>query len=102
MKRSTGTFCRAIACTILDERKGATILDSTRVYLKGTRFFVTRGSNSKRARTYKAWDSTNTHGTTNTSILKIMFWICRGYPWNKGLGLSDVAQGIDVIFLAET
>ena len=31
-----------------------------------------------------------------------MFWNCRGYPWNKGLGLNDVAQGMDIIFLAET
>ena len=31
-----------------------------------------------------------------------MFWNCRGYPWHKGLGLSDVAQDIDIIFLAET
>ena len=29
-----------------------------------------------------------------------MFW--RGYPWNKGLGLDDVARGMDIIFLAET
>ena len=33
---------------------------------------------------------------------KFMFWNCRGYPWDKGLGLSDVAQGINVIFLVET
>ena len=31
-----------------------------------------------------------------------MFWNCRGYPWNKGLGLKDVAQGMDIILLAET
>ena len=43
-----------------------------------------------------------THGTTNTSNLKIMFWNCRGCPWDKGLGQSDVVQTIDVIFLAET
>ena len=41
------------------------------------------------------------HGTTNTSIVKIMFWNCRGYPWDKRLALSDVAQGIDVLFLVE-
>ena len=43
-----------------------------------------------------------THGTIDTSILKIMFWNCRGCPWDKGLGQSDVVQTIDVIFLAET
>ena len=43
-----------------------------------------------------------THGTTHTSILKIMFSNCRGYPWDKGLGLSDVAQISNVIFLVET
>ena len=32
-----------------------------------------------------------TRGTTYTSNLKIMFWNCRGYSWNKGLGLSDLA-----------
>ena len=31
-----------------------------------------------------------------------MFWNCRGYPWNKGLGLKDVAQGMDIILLPET
>ena len=30
-----------------------------------------------------------------------MFWNCRRYPWDKGLGLNDVTQGIDVIFFAE-
>ena len=43
-----------------------------------------------------------THGTTYTSILKIMFWNYQGYPWDKGLGLSDVAQISNVIFLVET
>ena len=35
-----------------------------------------------------------THRTTYTSILKIMFWNCQGYPQNKGLGLmvSDLMR----------
>ena len=43
-----------------------------------------------------------TYGTISASRLKVMFWNCRGYPWNKGLGLNDVAQGMDIIFLVET
>ena len=31
-----------------------------------------------------------------------MFWNYRGYPWDKGLELSDVEHGVDVIFLVET
>ena len=31
-----------------------------------------------------------------------MFWNYQGYPWDKGLGLSDVAQISNVIFLVET
>ena len=43
------------------------------------------------------------YGTISASRLKLMFWNCRlGYPWNKGLGLNDVAQGMDIILLAET
>ena len=41
-------------------------------------------------------------GLLSASRLKVMFWNCRGYPWNMGLGLNDVAQGIDIIFLVET
>ena len=39
------------------------------------------------------------YGTISASRLKVMFWNCRGYPWNKGLGLNDIAQGMDIIFL---
>ena len=46
-KRSKGTFCRAIVCTILDECKKATTLDSNRVYLKGTSFLITEDRNPK-------------------------------------------------------
>ena len=41
-----------------------------------------------------------TNGTA--SILKITFWNCRGYPWNKGLELHDIANNADIIFLTET
>ena len=37
-----------------------------------------------------------------TLSLKIICWNCGGYPWNKGLGLSDVAHNADIIFLTET
>ena len=37
-----------------------------------------------------------------TLTLKIMCCNCGGYPWNKGLGLSDAAHIIDHIFLVET
>ena len=40
-KQLEGKSSRAIVCTILDERKRAMILDSSKVYLKGTSFFVT-------------------------------------------------------------
>ena len=36
-----GTSSRAIVCTILDEHKWAIILHRSKVYLKGTSFFVT-------------------------------------------------------------
>ena len=31
-----------------------------------------------------------------------MLWSCKGYPWNKGLGLNDLTEGMDIIFLAQT
>ena len=40
-KQLEGKTSRAIVCTILDERRRAMILDSSKVYLKGTSFFVT-------------------------------------------------------------
>ena len=40
-KQLEGKSYRAIVCTTLDERKRAMILDSSKVYLKGTSFFVT-------------------------------------------------------------
>lgn len=46
-KRLEGVSSRAIVCTILDERKRTIILDSSRVYLKGTNFFVTEDRTPK-------------------------------------------------------
>ena len=46
-KRLEGATCRAIVCRILDERKRAMILDSSRVYLKGSKFFVTEDRTPK-------------------------------------------------------
>ena len=37
-KQLEGKSSRAIVCTILDERRRAMILDSSKVYLKGTSF----------------------------------------------------------------
>ena len=42
------------------------------------------------------------YGIIRTSRLKVMFWNCRGYPWNKGLGLNDLAERMDIIILVET
>ena len=39
-KQLEGKSSLAIVCTILDERKRAIILDSNKVYLKGTSFFI--------------------------------------------------------------
>ena len=86
---------QAIVCTILDERKRAMILDSSKVYLKGTSFFVTddrtpqeqerrRQAYASRKANQNAYQAT-TYGTISSSQLKVMFWNCRGYPWNKGL-----------------
>ena len=46
-KRLEGTFCRAIVCRILGECKRAIVLDSSRVYLKGTSFFITEDRTPK-------------------------------------------------------
>ena len=72
----------AIVCIILDEHKRAIILDSSRVYLKGTSFFITedripkeqersRQAYASRKGIQNAWQ-VMTRGTTSTSNLKFV------------------------------
>ena len=111
-KMLEATFCRAMVCTILDKCNRTIALDISRAYIKCTSFFIIEDQTPKkqecrnqayvsRKRIQSAYQ-VMTHGITYISNLKIMFWNCRGYPWDKGLGLNDLAQGIAVIFLAKT
>ena len=83
-KQREGKSSRATVCTILDEHKRAIILDSSKVYLKGTSLFVTedrtpqeqerrrQASYASRKANQNALQAT-TYRTINTSRLKVSF-----------------------------
>ena len=56
-KQLEGKTSRAIVCTILNERRRAMILDSSKVYLKGTSYFVTEDRTPQQERRRQAYAS---------------------------------------------
>ena len=42
-----------------------------------------------------------TYGT-NSCLLRVCFWNCNGYPWNKGIKIDELTNEADIILLVET